>query len=63
VKKVMNLGTNARYIPDFGDIVEQLLSGLRPRDVMVTMGAGDIFKVADEVAARLRGYGEASIPA
>jgi UDP-N-acetylmuramate--alanine ligase len=63
VKKVMNLGTNAHYIPDFGDISERVLSGLRPRDVLVTMGAGDIFKVADDVAARLRGYGKASIPA
>jgi UDP-N-acetylmuramate--alanine ligase len=63
VKKVMNLGTHARYLPDFEDIVERLMTGLRPRDVLVTMGAGDVFKVADDVADRMKDYGEASIPA
>jgi UDP-N-acetylmuramate--alanine ligase len=63
VKKVMNLGTDAVYLPDFGEIVAHLLGQLRPRDILVTMGAGDVFRVADDVAARLEGYGKASIPA
>ncbi len=63
VKKVMNLGTRARHVPGFADIVKLLLGELRPRDVLVTMGAGDVYRIADEVAARLEGYGSASIPA
>lgn len=63
VKKVMNLGTDAAYVPDFDEIVERLLDRLRPRDVLVTMGAGDVDRVAEAVAARLEKYGKASIPA
>ncbi len=63
VMKVLNLGANAEYLPDFKDIEQHLLLNLRPRDVVVTMGAGDIFRVADAVAARLENYGSTSIPA
>jgi UDP-N-acetylmuramate--alanine ligase len=63
VMKVLNLGANAEYLPDFGDIERHLFANLRPRDVVVTMGAGDIFRVADAVAARLENYGSTSIPA
>jgi len=63
VKKILNLGRNARYLPDFDEIVKLLLSRLRPRDVLVTMGAGDVFRVADEVSARLETYGKTSISA
>ena len=63
VKKVMNLGANATYIPDFDEIVARLLDRVRPGDVLVTMGAGDIFRVADAVKTRLESYGRATIPA
>jgi len=63
VKKVMNLGANASYLPDFDEIVARLLDRLRPGDVLVTMGAGDIFRVADAVKTRLESYGRATIPA
>jgi UDP-N-acetylmuramate--alanine ligase len=62
VKKVMNLGANASYVPGLSEIVTLLLDRLRPNDVLVTMGAGDVFRVADEVAARMRSYGSAVIP-
>jgi len=63
VMKVLNLGADAEYLPDFEDIETHLVKNLRPRDVVVTMGAGDIFRVADAVAARLENYGSTSIPA
>jgi UDP-N-acetylmuramate--alanine ligase len=63
VKKVMNLGGDARYVEDFAKIETLLLSRLRPNDVLVTMGAGDIHRVAESVAARLHGFGEWRIPA
>jgi len=62
VKKVMNLGANASYVPDFDEIVDRLLDRIRPGDVLVTMGAGDIFRVADVVKQRLERYGRATIP-
>ena len=63
VMKVLNLGAKAEYIPEFENIEQHLLENLRPRDVVVTMGAGDIFRVADAVAARLERYGATSISA
>ncbi|MEN8151848.1 MAG: hypothetical protein ABFS86_18685, partial [Planctomycetota bacterium] len=63
VKKVMNLGANAAYVPDFDEIVSRLFDRLRPGDVLVTMGAGDIHRVADAVQNRLESYGKAPIPA
>lgn len=63
VKKAMNLGADALYLPDFEAIVDHLLERLRPRDVLVTMGAGDVFRVAEAVAARMEGYGKTIIPA
>jgi UDP-N-acetylmuramate--alanine ligase len=63
VLKVLNLGAEAEYIPDFDEIEDFLLARLRPRDVLVTMGAGDIYRVAESVAKRLEGYGAKSIPA
>jgi UDP-N-acetylmuramate--alanine ligase len=63
VKKILNLGANASYVPDFDEIVHRLLDRVRPNDVLVTMGAGDVFKVADAVKARLESYGKATIPA
>jgi UDP-N-acetylmuramate--alanine ligase len=38
----------------FGDIIERLGSQLQPGDVLITMGAGDIRKVADGVVDRFR---------
>jgi UDP-N-acetylmuramate--alanine ligase len=63
VKTLNNLGADAAYEPSFPAIVERLLSDLRPGDVVVTMGAGDITGVADALARRLEGFGLQSIPA
>ena len=47
-------GGNAEYVPTFTAIVERVATALAPGDVVVTMGAGDIWKVADELLCRLR---------
>ena len=57
VEQVCAGGGRATHIPDFGAIVEMLLDRLRPGDLVVTMGAGDIWKVADELVRRLRDSG------
>ncbi|MBI5599860.1 MAG: UDP-N-acetylmuramate--L-alanine ligase [Deltaproteobacteria bacterium] len=42
------------YIPVLSDIPAHLEKILKPGDVVLTLGAGDVWKVADEIAARLR---------
>ena len=42
-------GGTATYVPTFEAIVERLKQRVRPGDLVVTMGAGDIWEVADEL--------------
>ncbi|MCL6092475.1 MAG: UDP-N-acetylmuramate--L-alanine ligase [Actinomycetota bacterium] len=44
---------NIAYIPKARDIVPLLLDELRPGDLVLTLGAGDIFKVGEELLAAL----------
>ncbi len=44
---------NVAYIPRPRDIVPLLLRDLRPGDLVLTIGAGDIFKVGEELLAAL----------
>jgi UDP-N-acetylmuramate--alanine ligase len=44
---------DSRYFPQLGTIIAHLEATLEPADVLVTMGAGDIWKVADAFARRL----------
>ncbi len=48
VDKICGLGSHAFFIDDFGAICEYLKTNVRAGDMVVTMGAGDIWKVADE---------------
>jgi len=47
-------GTEALFVDGFGAICDYLESNVTAGDVVVTMGAGDIWKVADEYFQRLR---------
>jgi len=47
-------GANVAYIPKTRDIVPLLLRELRPGDLVLTIGAGDIFKVGDDLLAALQ---------
>ncbi|MBN1489697.1 MAG: UDP-N-acetylmuramate--L-alanine ligase [Phycisphaerae bacterium] len=46
---------DAEYEPDFARIVERLANSVEPGDVVLTMGAGNVWRVADELVARLSG--------
>lgn len=46
-------GADVAYIPRTRDIVTLLLRELRPGDLVITLGAGDIFKVGEELVAAL----------
>ncbi len=43
----------ATYLPEKKEIVEHLLKILQPGDMVITLGAGDIWQVADELVERL----------
>ena len=55
VERMRTNGTKAIFIDSFGAICDYLKTEVRPGDLVVTMGAGDIWKVADEYIQWLRG--------
>ncbi|MDD5063868.1 MAG: UDP-N-acetylmuramate--L-alanine ligase [Phycisphaerae bacterium] len=54
VERVRANGTEAIFIDGFGNICDYLKKKTGPGDLVVTMGAGDIWKVADEYLQWLR---------
>ena len=46
------------YIPEKNEIVDHLLRTVKPGDLVVTLGAGDIWQVADELVKRLKDSSE-----
>lgn len=54
-ERIRAAGRNARYIEEFDDIIDYLASELRPGDLVLTMGAGNIGKIADDLVQRLGG--------
>jgi len=54
VERMQANGTKTIFIDSFGAICDYLKTEVRPGDLVVTMGAGDIWKVADEYIQWLR---------
>jgi len=54
VEKIRANGAEAVFIDSFSRICDYLREEVRPGDLVVTMGAGDIWKVADEYIQWLR---------
>ncbi len=48
-KHMLEQNTNVYYIPKFEDIEGFLLQHVEEGDVLITMGAGDIYKVGDDL--------------
>jgi UDP-N-acetylmuramate--alanine ligase len=46
---------DARFIAELDEVVGYLLSHLKPGDLLLTLGAGDGYKVGEEVLAELEG--------
>ena len=44
---------DVHHLPDRAQVIDHLTGFLKPGDVVLTLGAGDIWKVADEVKRRL----------
>jgi UDP-N-acetylmuramate--alanine ligase len=45
------------YLPKRQDVIQYLVGALRPGDLVLTLGAGDVTTVAEEVMDRIRGGG------
>ncbi|MHC4437565.1 MAG: UDP-N-acetylmuramate--L-alanine ligase [Planctomycetota bacterium] len=54
VEKMQENGTNAVFIETFEEICDYLKRNVSPGELVVTMGAGDIWKVTDEYLQWLR---------
>jgi UDP-N-acetylmuramate--alanine ligase len=52
-EETRNAGVDVQYIPQLRDIVNALSLGVKPDDVIITMGAGDVWKVAYDLVAKL----------
>ena len=53
-EKICEQGGQAHYLGDFGKIADYLTENVKSQDVIVTMGAGDVWKLTDELMERLR---------
>lgn len=52
-QRICDGGGSARYLPGFQEVADHVVSRARAGDLVLTMGAGDVWKVADELVARL----------
>ncbi len=52
-KAALNAGCNVLYIPKVADAEDFFLAELQEHDLLITMGAGDIWKLGVSLAARL----------
>lgn len=50
VRMIRQHGRDARHLPSFGDIIAYLRGEARPGDLVVTMGAGNVWEIARAVA-------------
>ena len=60
VSEIRRAGGNAHYLESFEAITERLSGELKPGDCLVTMGAGNVHEVADQVLRRLSAAAEAN---
>jgi UDP-N-acetylmuramate--alanine ligase len=52
--KMKSVGfTNAAYVPGRDEIVRTVVGDLNPGDVLVTLGAGDVYKLGEEILGKL----------
>ena len=53
-EEIKNSGTDVQCIPKLNDIINALLSNIEPGDIVITIGAGDIWKVSNELVLSLK---------
>ena len=45
VDKINELGKKAIYIPDFEDVVKYIKENAKPKDIVLTLGAGTVTNI------------------
>ena len=50
-KRIVKLGTACEYFPSFAEIENYLNENLAEGDMLITMGAGDVVKIGEELLA------------
>ncbi len=53
-QNIANRGTDARYFADFGQIEDFLMANAESGDLVITMGAGDIVRVGEQMLQQSR---------
>ena len=53
VSRICQRGGRARYMPGLSTVAEHLVRHVTEGDLILTMGAGDVWKVADELVERI----------
>ncbi|MEQ8765199.1 MAG: UDP-N-acetylmuramate--L-alanine ligase [Planctomycetota bacterium] len=53
VERIREGGGRAEYVPELGQVIEALEQKVQPGDLVVTMGAGNVNRVAHELVRRL----------
>lgn len=48
-KEIEALGTEVCYLPSFGEIEDYLLENCAEGDLLITMGAGDVVKIGENL--------------
>ena len=59
VQRLQENGRDAMYMPTFREITDHLMEQMLPGDLIVSMGAGPVWEVTDELVRRIRGTGPA----
>lgn len=62
VKRMCSNGRRARYVPQLEAVTPYLMEQVAEGDVILTMGAGDVWKVADELVERFCGSDRVRCP-
>jgi len=52
--RIHQRGQHARHLATLAEVTEHLMGNVEPGDLVLTMGAGDVWKVADELVTRIR---------
>lgn len=63
VTRICRNGGRAHYVPALALAAEHVMKHVTPGDLVLTMGAGDIWKVADELVERICGQHAVRCPA
>ena len=50
-ERIVKLGTACEYFPSFAEIENYLNENLAEGDMLITMGAGDVVKIGEELLA------------